>query len=252
MWTACKVPSMNRASWRPHLFGSLAMGCGRRTIRSVGAKPIRRWRQQLVAARGGPARDRNHLRAEPVRAIPRRVAWWAGCCARPPVPANHLGRPQGVADTECTQLPQVFRPDAGAAPPRNDQARAHRAGRDMASHITGAHSWRARRNDNGSLRVQQQTRDRGHQTIVDALSRGRRPNALDRVSGSPTIMNRSRVYHRRGRESRAVRPLRHGLLAPTCHRLNPPCGWDRAVAGFAAGAWAIVPSMALLPYDVLP
>ena len=119
------------------LFGSLAKGSWASDYPyALQASQYDTWRQQLVAEWGGPAGIETF--APSLSKDPQAKAWWAGLLRAASSPGNIWAVLKALRDTDVRHLlPRVAVPTL-VLHRRNDRAVRFAAGRDMASHITGA------------------------------------------------------------------------------------------------------------------
>jgi DNA-binding SARP family transcriptional activator/pimeloyl-ACP methyl ester carboxylesterase len=156
------------------LFGSLAKGCWAPDYpHALRADQYDAWRQQLVAEWGGPAGIETF--APSLSRDPQARAWWAGLLRAASSPGNIWAVLKALRDTDVRYLlPRVSVPTL-VLHRRNDHAVRVAAGRDMASHITGAHFVELDGNDHWFFAGAQQPVLEAVKRFVDALPRDRRP-----------------------------------------------------------------------------
>jgi DNA-binding SARP family transcriptional activator/pimeloyl-ACP methyl ester carboxylesterase len=156
------------------LFGSLAKGCWAPDYpHALRANQYDAWRQQLVAEWGGPAGIETF--APSLSRDPQARAWWAGLLRAASSPGGIWAVLKSLRDTDVRHLlPRVSVPTL-VLHRRNDQAVRIAAGRDMASHITGAHFVELDGNDHWFFAGAQQPVLEAIKRFVDALPRHKRP-----------------------------------------------------------------------------
>jgi DNA-binding SARP family transcriptional activator/pimeloyl-ACP methyl ester carboxylesterase len=156
------------------LFGSLAKGCWAPDYpHALRASQYAAWRRQLVAEWGGPAGIDTF--APSLSRDPQARAWWAGLLRAASSPGGIAAVLKSLRDTDVRHLlPRVSVPTL-VLHRRNDQAVRIAAGRDIASHITGAQFVELDGNDHWFFAGAQQPVLEAIKRFVDALPRGRRP-----------------------------------------------------------------------------
>lgn len=119
------------------LFGSLAKGCWAPDYpHALKANQFDTWREHLVSQWGGYAGIESF--APSLARDPQARAWWAGLLRAASSPGGIWGVLKALRDTDVRHLlPRVSVPTL-VLHRRNDRAVRIAAGRDMASHITGA------------------------------------------------------------------------------------------------------------------
>src|SRR5258708_4989002 len=155
------------------LFGSLAKGCWAPDYPyALQASQYDAWRQQLVGEWGGPARIDTF--APSLSRDPQARAWWAGLLRAASSPGNIWAVLKALRDTDVRHLlPRVSVPTL-VLHRRNDHAVPVAAGRDMASHITGAQFIALDGNDHWFFAGAQQPVIEAIKRFVSALPRDRR------------------------------------------------------------------------------
>jgi DNA-binding SARP family transcriptional activator/pimeloyl-ACP methyl ester carboxylesterase len=153
------------------LFGSLAKGCWAPDYPyALQASQYDAWRQQLVAEWGGPAGIETF--APSLSRDPQARAWWAGLLRAASSPGGIWAVLKALRDTDVRNLlPKVSVPTL-VLHRRNDQAVRVAAGRDMASHITGAQFVELAGNDHWFFAGAQQPVLEAIKRFIDALPRG--------------------------------------------------------------------------------
>ncbi len=156
------------------LFGSLAKGCWAPDHPyALRASQYDAWRRQLVAEWGGPAGIDTF--APSLSRDPQARAWWAGLLRAASSPGSIGAVLTALRDTDVRHLlPRVSVPTL-VLHRRNDQAVRIEAGRDMASHITGAQFVELDGNDHWFFAGAQQPLLEAVKRFVDALPRSKRP-----------------------------------------------------------------------------
>jgi DNA-binding SARP family transcriptional activator/pimeloyl-ACP methyl ester carboxylesterase len=156
------------------LFGSLAKGCWAPDFPyALQASQYDVWRRQLVAEWGGPAGIETF--GPSLSRDPQARAWWAGLLRAASSPGGISAVLEALRDTDVRQLlPRLSVPTL-VLHRRNDQAVRIAAGRDMASHITGAKFVELDGNDHWFFAGAQQPVLEAVKLFVDALPRDRRP-----------------------------------------------------------------------------
>ena len=160
------------------LFGSLAKGCWT-PDHPYALRPSQydSWRQQLVAEWGGPAGIETF--GPSLSRDPQARAWWAGLLRAASSPGGIWAVLQALRDIDVRQLlPRVSVPTL-VLHRRNDQAVRIAAGRDMASHITGAQFVELDGDDHWFFAGAQQPLIEAIKRFVDALPRDRRSRRQD-------------------------------------------------------------------------
>jgi len=156
------------------LFGSLARGSWAPDYpHALRASQYDAWRRQLVAEWGGPAGIDTF--APSLSGDPQARAWWAGLLRAASSPGGIGAVLEALRDTDVRQLlPRLSVPTL-VLHRRNDRAVRFAAGRDMASHITGAQFVELDGDDHWFFAgAQQPLRDAVRQ-FVTALPRDRKP-----------------------------------------------------------------------------
>ncbi len=119
------------------LFGSMAKGCWSPDYPyALQASQYDAWRQQLVTEWGGPAGIETFAPSLSRDAQAR--AWWAGLLRAASSPGGIWAVLKALRDTDVRHLLPLVSVPTLVLHRRNDQAVRIAAGRDMASHITGA------------------------------------------------------------------------------------------------------------------
>jgi DNA-binding SARP family transcriptional activator/pimeloyl-ACP methyl ester carboxylesterase len=156
------------------LFGSLARGCWAPDFpHALRASQYDAWRQQLVAEWGGPAGIETF--GPSLSRDPQARAWWAGLLRAASSPGGIWAVLKALRDTDVRHLlPRVAVPTL-VMHRRDDQAVRIAAGRDMASHITGAEFVELDGNDHWFFAGAQQPVLEAIKRFVGALPRGRKP-----------------------------------------------------------------------------
>jgi DNA-binding SARP family transcriptional activator/pimeloyl-ACP methyl ester carboxylesterase len=156
------------------LFGALAKGCWAPDYPyALQASQHDAWRRQLVAGWGGPAGIETF--APSLSRDPQARAWWAGLLRAASSPGAVLAVLEAFRDTDVRQLlPRLSVPTL-VLHRRNDRAVRIAAGRDMASHITGAQFVELDGNDHWFFAGAQQPVLEAIKRFVGALPRNRRP-----------------------------------------------------------------------------
>jgi DNA-binding SARP family transcriptional activator/pimeloyl-ACP methyl ester carboxylesterase len=156
------------------LFGSLAKGCWAPDYpHALRANQYDAWRQQLVAEWGGPAGIETF--GPSLSRDPQARAWWAGLLRAASSPGSIWAVLKALRDTDVRDLlPRVCVPTL-VLHRRNDQAVRIAAGRDMASHITGAQFVELDGNDHWFFAGAQQPLLEAIKRFVTDLPRDRRP-----------------------------------------------------------------------------
>ncbi|WP_291862500.1 alpha/beta hydrolase [Bradyrhizobium sp.] len=156
------------------LFGSLAKGSWAPDFPyALQASQYDAWRQQLVAEWGGPAGIETF--APSLARDPQARAWWGGLLRAASSPGGIWAVLKALRDTDVRQLlPQVSVPTL-VLHRRDDRAVRIAAGRDMASHITGAQFLELDGNDHWFFAGDQRPVIKAVNRFVSALPRGRRP-----------------------------------------------------------------------------
>jgi len=155
------------------LFGSLAKGSWAPDYPyALQASQYDTWRQQLVAEWGGPAGIETF--APSLSKDPQAKAWWAGLLRAASSPGNIWAVLKALRDTDVRHLlPRVAVPTL-VLHRRNDRAVRFAAGRDMASHITGAQFVELDGNDHWFFAGDQQPSMEAIKRFVGALSSKRK------------------------------------------------------------------------------
>jgi DNA-binding SARP family transcriptional activator/pimeloyl-ACP methyl ester carboxylesterase len=156
------------------LFGSMAKGCWSPDYPyALQASQYDAWRQQLVAEWGGPAGIETF--APSLSRDPQARAWWAGLLRAASSPGGIWAVLKALRDTDVRHLlPRLSVPTL-VLHRRNDRAVRLAAGRDMASHITGAQFVELDGDDHWFFAGAQQPVLEAIKQFVGALPRDRRP-----------------------------------------------------------------------------
>jgi pimeloyl-ACP methyl ester carboxylesterase len=156
------------------LFGSLAKGCWAPDFsHALRANQYDAWRLQLIAEWGGPAGIETF--APSLSRDPRARAWWAGLLRAASSPGGIGAVLNALRDTDVRHLlPRVSVPTL-VLHRRDDQAVRIAAGRDMASHITGAQFVELEGNDHWFFAGAQQPVLEAIRRFVKTLPLKRRP-----------------------------------------------------------------------------
>ncbi|MES2196768.1 MAG: alpha/beta fold hydrolase [Pseudomonadota bacterium] len=156
------------------LFGSLAKGCWAPDFpHALRAGHYDAWRQQLIGEWGGPAGIETF--GPSLARDPQARAWWAGLLRAASSPGGIWAVLQALRDTDVRHLlPRVAVPTL-VLHRRADQAVRMAAGRDMASHITGAKFVELDGNDHWFFAGAQQPVLDAVKRFVGALPRARKP-----------------------------------------------------------------------------
>jgi pimeloyl-ACP methyl ester carboxylesterase len=156
------------------LFGSLAKGSWAPDHPyALQTSQYDAWRQQLVAEWGGPAGIETF--APSLSRDPQARAWWAGLLRAASSPGGIWAVLKALRDTDVRHLlPRVSVPTL-VLHRRNDRAVRIAAGRDMASHITGAQFVELDGNDHWFFAGAQQPVLEAIKRFVDTLPRDTRP-----------------------------------------------------------------------------
>ena len=119
------------------LFGSLAKGCWAPDYpHALRASQYDAWQQQLVAEWGGPAGIETF--GPSLSRDPQARAWWAGLLRAASSPGGIGAVLEAFRDVDVRHLLQQVSVPTLVLHRRNDRAVRIGAGRDMASHISGA------------------------------------------------------------------------------------------------------------------
>jgi DNA-binding SARP family transcriptional activator/pimeloyl-ACP methyl ester carboxylesterase len=156
------------------LFGSLAKGSWAPDFPyALQASQYDAWRQQLVAEWDGPAGIETF--GPSLSRDPHARAWWAGLLRAASSPGSIWAVLKALRDTDVRYLlPRVSVPTL-VLHRQNDRAVRIAAGRDMASHITGAQFVELNGNDHWFFAGAQQPVIEATKRFVDALPRDRGP-----------------------------------------------------------------------------
>jgi DNA-binding SARP family transcriptional activator/pimeloyl-ACP methyl ester carboxylesterase len=154
------------------LFGSLAKGSWAPDYpHALRANQYDGWRRQLVAEWGGPAGLETFAPSLARDAQAR--AWWAGLLRAASSPGGIGAVLEALRDTDVRRLLPLVSVPTLVLHRRNDGAVRFAAGRDMASHITGAEFVELDGDDHWFFAGAQQTLLEAIRRFVTALQRGR-------------------------------------------------------------------------------